>query len=362
VTDRRRTETGAAPARLADACPGAGADTLPPFARAQEGEALFSLSARHGGGSTTWPYARGACPDVLVATPSFVASLDRELPLWDSLRVLVLDEADMLLDGGYLTGIERCLVALKRVERARIFGPEADALRCQRCIFAATLPNMGQKSVDMLLSRYFKHAKKVQQADGTAIPMHREVSTLDHGYRQVKTDLASKLVELIPVVLGLEGDDDDEAASLAGVAIPNPPPRPPRTMVFANTAAAVIKALAALEDEGIRAAPYHKDVPPVARLEAFDAFASGRVDVLVCTDLAARGLDLPLVEHVVQLEFALNVVPHLHRVGRAAHAGADGRATSFFDDSAANLVSMIRKSESAEPSFSRRRGFRAKLK
>ncbi|KAJ1444791.1 P-loop containing nucleoside triphosphate hydrolase protein [Pelagophyceae sp. CCMP2097] len=268
----------------------------------------------------------------------------------------------MLLDGGYLTGIERCLVALKRVERARIFGPEADALRCQRCIVAATLPNMGQKSVDMLLSRYFKHAKKVQQADGTAIPMHREVSTLDHGYRQVKTDLASKLVELIPVVLGLEGDDDDEAASLAGVAIPNPPPRPPRTMVFANTAAAVIKALAALEDVGIRAAPYHKDVPPVARLEALDAFASGRVDVLVCTDLAARGLDLPLVEHVVQLEFALNVVSHLHRVGRAARAGADGRATSFFDDSAANLVSMIRKSESAEPSFSRRRGFRAKLK
>lgn len=66
---------------------------------------------------------------MLVATPSFIAPLDRELALWDHLRLVVLDEADMLLDGGYKTAIERVLVALKRVERARASRAPALLLR-----------------------------------------------------------------------------------------------------------------------------------------------------------------------------------------------------------------------------------------
>ena len=80
-----------------------------------------------------------------------------------------------------------------------------------------------------------------------------------------------------------------------------------------------------------------------------------------------RGLDLPSVEHVIQAEFALNVVQHLHRNGRASRAGKKGRATVIFDDSSIDLVQSILSSDgdnerSIESSFSRRRGFRRTVK
>jgi len=75
---------------------------------------------------------------------------------------------------------------------------------------------------------------------------------------------------------------------------------------------------------------FHKLVPTYEKQEALEQFRNYKesgVKVLVCTDAAARGLDLPAVEHVVQAEFALNVVQHLHRNGRASRAGRLGRAT-----------------------------------
>ena len=89
------------------------------------------------------------------------------------------------------------------------------------------------------------------------------------------------------------------------------------------------------------------------------------MSVLVCTDHAARGLDLPNVHHVVQAEFALNVVNHLHRIGRASRAGALGRATNFYGPESRDLVASILSDvneKRIDQSFSRRRGFRGKLK
>ena len=136
-----------------------GAATKPPFDAAP-----FSLEARHGGRLARWPYRPGACPDVLAATPSFAAAFDKDLELWDHLRMVVLDEADMLLDGGFKTQIERCLVALKRAERRRDAASDLiDATprpRCRRVVVAATLPNQGLRSVDSLVDKYFGEAAR----------------------------------------------------------------------------------------------------------------------------------------------------------------------------------------------------------
>jgi superfamily II DNA/RNA helicase len=139
----------------------------------------------------------------------------------------------------------------------------------------------------------------------------------------------------------------------------------PRTMVFTNTAASCKAAHATLQSAGISAVPYHKDLTLPERAENLAAFRSGDVPVLVCTDLAARGLDIPDVTHIVQFEFALNVVQHLHRLGRAARAGRRGAATSFWDSKSAELAKSVRAAGVAgtmDDSFSRRRGFRKKFR
>ncbi|CAM9914462.1 unnamed protein product, partial [Hapterophycus canaliculatus] len=86
---------------------------------------------------------------------------------------------------------------------------------------------------------------------------------------------------------------------------------------------------------------------------------------LVCTDLAARGIDVPSVTNIVQMEMATNVVQHLHRLGRAARAGRTGKATNFYDASTKDLVNSITEAGEGsrlDGSFSRQRGFRKKFK
>ncbi|KAJ8611425.1 hypothetical protein CTAYLR_009006 [Chrysophaeum taylorii] len=312
-----------------------GADTTPPYGRG----AKFSLGARHGGGVSLWPFRRGECPDVLVTTPSFMVNFDKDLQIWDSLRLVVLDEADALLDGGSKKMLDRILVALKRVDRARERLLETETPRCQRCVVAATLPTYGLKSVANLVDSHFDSATRVSGNDGAPLPMHAPVPTLRQTFLRVDGTLDEKL----EAILGLVVSDE-------------------RTMLFANTASAAQRASDFLEERGVRAAPYHKNVPPDARLKSLDQFALGHIDVLCCTDLAARGLDLPDVDHIVQLEFALDVVSHLHRVGRAARAGAQGRATNIYDAANLDLVAAISEDGSVEQGFSRRRGFRQKIK
>jgi len=106
-------------------------------------------------------------------------------------------------------------------------------------------------------------------------------------------------------------------------------------------------------------------VSPEERDRTLRSFAAGACRVLVCTDLAARGLDISGVGHVVQFEFATNVVGHLHRLGRTARAGSSGRATHFFEPGA-DLPGLVRAATEAgvplEEAFSRKRGLRKKIK
>ena len=195
-----------------------------------------------------------------------------------------------------------------------------------------------------------------------------------------------------------DGDGGGDNSSRSGVT-------DDLVMVFLNTAAAAQRFAEELGRAGVQCAQYHNLVQGdrnsfgsgsasgsgEVKERSLQAFREGRVRVLVCTDAAARGLDLPAVRHVVQAEFALNVVAHLHRIGRASRAGRPGRATNMYlaDSPAVPLVRSIRgtnaghetlsvvaaavedasaslsrydpRKSTIEQSFSRKRGFRRNL-
>lgn len=137
------------------------------------------------------------------------------------------------------------------------------------------------------------------------------------------------------------------------------------TMVFVNTAEVAMSLANALRQQNVSCAEYHKLLSMEEKEEELGSFRRGDVNVMVCTDHAARGLDLPGVNHVVQAEFALNVVNHMHRIGRGSRGGKLGRATNFYDHSSAVLVESILSDyneRGVDQSFSRKRGLRQRLK
>ena len=172
----------------------------------------------------------------------------------------------------------------------------------------------------------------------------------------------------------IRGDDDivsdiqsqEAFASCPGKTNVDIPKQLVQTMVFVNTAEIAHQLSHELEELGISTSQYHNLVIDKEKQDNLRRFRDNEVSVLVCTDHAARGLDLPNVRHVIQAEFALNVVQHLHRIGRASRAGVLGKATNIYDDRSKDLVNSILSDTSGqnnvENSFSRRRGFRSKIK
>jgi superfamily II DNA/RNA helicase len=155
------------------------------------------------------------------------------------------------------------------------------------------------------------------------------------------------------------------------------------TMLFLNTAERARAFADAWNAAGLQAAEVHGLLTRSVRDKEMRHFREEDVKFLICTDACARGFDLPHVRRVVQVDFALNVVQHLHRVGRASRAGVRGKAVNIFAPSSKDLVNSIvheqkvpdvvvdeelsgqttnKNSTSIEQSFSRRRGFRQKLK
>ena len=160
-------------------------------------------------------------------------------------------------------------------------------------------------------------------------------------------------------------DDADDVDDVTAPSVPMNNEGIVQTMVFVNTADAASRLAIELARAGVASAEYHKFVSDAEKQESLRRFREEEVSVLVCTDHASRGLDLPNVRHVVQAEFAGNVVQYLHRIGRASRAGVLGKATNIYDDRSADLVSSILSDsdeKKIDQSFSRRRGFRQKIK
>ena len=229
--------------------------------------------------------------EVVVGTPGRLIDLAKQGHLnLSSVKVLVLDEADEMLDLGFLPDVEKIL-ALTPASR-------------QTMLFSATMPG----PVVALARRYMRQPTHIRaMSDDGDTDSQLVAATTQFAYRAHAMDKT----EMLARILQAEG---------RGL-----------TIVFSRTKRTAAKVADDLAERGFAAAAIHGDLGQGAREQALRAFRSGKVDVLVATDVAARGIDVEDVTHVVNFQCPEDEKTYVHRIGRTGRAGKTGVAVTFVD-------------------------------
>jgi superfamily II DNA/RNA helicase len=205
----------------------------------------------------------------------------------DAIRALVLDEADRMLDLGFLDDVEKILAMLP-VER-------------QTMLFSATMPD----PIVTLARRFLRQPMTIHAHHDTApgaTPLTKQVVYRTHPLN--KTEVVARILQ----------------AQGRGL-----------TMIFTRTKRAADRVAEDLDFRGFAVAAVHGDLGQAARERALRAFRNGKIDVLVATDVAARGLDVSGVTHVINFDCPEDPDTYTHRIGRTGRAGATGVAVTFVD-------------------------------
>jgi superfamily II DNA/RNA helicase len=315
--------------------------------------------------------------DLVVSTPAALGPLGlrpTNIDMFADIDTLVIDEADMLLDGGYIRQLENALLGFKRAGK---LDASYGVKRTQHVFVAATLPDMGLRSVDAYLQKRFPYATTVTMAgmhNARHYGLRESTVWIEAEGNKERMERLVELLKISPEEGGLEGE---------------------KVMVFLNSVDDVDGANGALERAGFPVVKYHAKISLTERTDNLNRFRKYTADadeqngnavpILVCTDLASRGLDVPGVTAVVQLQFAGNVVAHLHRMGRCGRAGQrNGRGIIFYDEKQRELIDVVREAEeqqermvlmgdveevedksegaNVKKAFSRKRGFTKKRK
>ena len=236
--------------------------------------------------------------DILVATPGRLIDLmDRGAVDLSTVRQLVLDEADQMLDMGFIH-------ALRRI------APKLGTPR-QTMLFSATMP----KQMEELSRAYLNNPKRVQVS-----PPGKAADKITQSVHFVeKGDKPSKLREV------LRRDMDA------------------LTLVFSRTKHGAERLMKGLVADGFNAASIHGNKSQGQRDRAIKAFRDGDINVLVATDVAARGIDIPGVAYVVNYDLPEVADNYVHRIGRTARAGREGEAIAFCASDEADLLRQIQK-------------------
>jgi superfamily II DNA/RNA helicase len=248
------------------------------------GARKLQVAAVYGGVPISSQAKRAKSAHVLVATPGRLQDLlERKLVVLDGVRILVLDEADRMLDMGFKPQVDRIV---RRLSRNR-----------QTMLFSATLGG----NVQELVSAYTDNAIRVEGR----LPVHARPADVEHRFVPVtrETKLDTLVAEL--------GAADDLA------------------LVFVRTKRGADRLARQLEKRGIRVAALHGDMSQGARERALDRFETGKVSTLVATDVAARGLDLDRITHVVNYDPPADSDGYVHRVGRTGRAGRAGTGVTL---------------------------------
>jgi len=222
--------------------------------------------------------------DILVATPGRLLDLiGQGLVDLKPLEVFVLDEADRMLDMGFIHDVKKVIARLPQVR--------------QTLFFSATMPREAQQLADQLLKN--PETVAVTPPSSTAEKVDQEVFFVE------KADKRALLVEVLA----------DESMS--------------RVLVFSRTKHGANRIAEHLLKARIMAEAIHGNKSQNARERALAGFKSGRVRVLVATDIAARGIDVDAVSHVVNFDVPEVPETYVHRIGRTARAGASGKSMTF---------------------------------
>ncbi|TVR31757.1 MAG: DEAD/DEAH box helicase [Spirochaetaceae bacterium] len=225
-------------------------------------------------------------PEVLVATPGRLLDFINEKAVTlEDVRYLVLDEADRMLDMGFIPDVRR-IVAMT-------------AQRRQTTMFSATMP----REIADLAAGILKDPVRIECEHGSM-----RVEAIDHSVMFV--DQADKLTLLVDMI---------ERQHMH------------RAIVFTRTKHRATRVAKALNKQNIDSDAIHGDKTQSARTRALDAFKKGKIQVLVATDVAARGIDVDSISHVINFELPgeAEAETYVHRIGRTGRAGADGSAVSF---------------------------------
>ncbi|MGN1056216.1 MAG: DEAD/DEAH box helicase [Comamonas sp.] len=236
--------------------------------------------------------------EVLVATPGrLLDHIEAKNVVLNQVEYVVLDEADRMLDIGFLPDLQRILNHLPKTRTT--------------LLFSATF----SPEIKRLAGSYLQDPVTIEVArpnETSASVDQRFYSANDEDKRRV-----------IQTVLREQGIR--------------------QAFIFSNSKLGCARLTRALEREGYRAAALHGDKSQDERLKALDAFKQGEVDLLVCTDVAARGLDIKDVPAVFNYDVPFNAEDYVHRIGRTGRAGATGIAVTLVSSSDTKLVADIEK-------------------
>jgi len=294
-----------------------------------EARKLCFLSAAHVvsvyGGADAMPQLRDMAEgcEIIVATPGRLEDfLGRGVLSMKHVRRLVLDEAHRMLDMGFEPQIRSI------IEAHGMPPPGPTEHDRQTMMFSATFPReMQELALDFLDPTYlWISVGRVGSATENVEQRFKDVSMVG---------IEGRFQTLLQSVNDVKPQTGQQA----------------KTLVFANAKAVVDDVAWQLSDQRVRTTQIHGGLSQAARNRALSDFKNGRVSVLVATDVAARGLDLPGVDHVINYELPLNSEDYVHRIGRTGRIGNTGVATSMvtdFEPALKGIVSAIKGHDKKE--------------
>jgi len=242
--------------------------------------------------------------DVLIATPGRLLDLfDRGQILLADTKLLVIDEADRMLDMGFIPDVERIVSMLPTIR--------------QTLFFSATMAPEIRKLAD----KFLMNPKEVSVA-----PPASPAKTVTQRALRCDSEPKAKRAALREL---LRREDEETKSAL----------------IFCNRKRDVATVQRSLKRHGFDAEALHGDMAQPARTETLGRFRRGEIKLLVCSDVAARGLDIPAVSHVYNYDVPIHAEDYIHRIGRTGRAGRSGKAFSLFtpDDAKAmaGVVALI---------------------
>jgi ATP-dependent RNA helicase RhlE len=237
-------------------------------------------------------------PDILIATPGRLLDLmEQGYVRLDGVEVLVLDEADRMLDMGFIHDVRRIV---KEVPTKR-----------QTLFFSATMP----PAIAELSTRILIDPVRVE-----VVPQATTAEKIEQTVHYVTKRDKRALLEHVLRAAGVD-----------------------RALVFTRTKHGANRLVEQLDRANIRAAAIHGNKSQGARERALEGFKSGDIPVLIATDIAARGIDVDGITHVINYDLPEVPEQYVHRIGRTARAGAGGRAIAFCDDDERGLLKDIER-------------------